>query len=190
MRDIYMVAEDVLAWLGPATEAIDPDDRSANYTDIVSRTYWTRVWIIQEFVLGKKVTLQRGHIRHGWDNFHTEFPKDIRQGGQHMRRLFELKKRYKTQSYGLNIAEAIKFALNSEATDPRDKVYGVLGLVERTRDVVTPDYTLSPCQVYCRAIDYIILSRRPEGRPSVVDCNIKRCNGQGCGSLAKLIDIC
>lgn len=40
MRDIYMVAEDVLSWLGLATKGIDlDDDKSGIYMDIVSRPY-------------------------------------------------------------------------------------------------------------------------------------------------------
>lgn len=134
--------------------------------------------------------LQRGHVRHDWDNFDSEFPKDAREGGKQMRRFFELKRKYKAQRNGLKMAEAIKFALDSGVTDPRDKVYGVLGLVQRPRHMLTPDYALSTCQVYRRAVHYIMLSQWPEGRPSVADCNIKKCDGKGCGSLAKLVDVC
>jgi hypothetical protein len=205
MRDIYMVAENVLVWLGPATEGIDPDDQARVYTDIASRTYWTRVWVIQEFVLGKKVRLQRGHVRHDWDDFYDQFPKDVTQGGKQMRRLFDLKKRYTAQSRGLDLREAITFALGSEATDPRDKVYGVLGLVQRNSmshtEAVTADYTLSPCQVYHRVYSHILSSQAmgmPVWRARGVyaspalqnNCKAKRCKGQGCGSFDKLISIC
>jgi hypothetical protein len=198
MRDIYMVAEDVLAWLGPATEGIDLDDKPRVYMDIVSRPYWTRVWIIQEFVLGKKVILQCGNVRHDWDDFYNEFPRDIRQGGKQMRRLSHLKTRYKDQKRGLDLAEAIKFALSSEATDPRDKVYGVLGLVQMNSftETVTPDYTLSPCEVYHRVIRPIWISRSKGAISQLLmsapkkDHDLKRCDGQKCGSLNKVIRAC
>jgi hypothetical protein len=203
MRDIYSVTEDVLAWLGPAAEGIDPDDRLRIYTDIASRPYWTRVWIIQEFVLGKKVRLQRGHVQHDWDDFDHEFPGDVRQDVKHMYWLFELKKRYKAQIRGLSLAEAIKFALGSEATDSRDRVYGVLGLVPRNsrsfiRAAGTAAYTLSPCQVYHRAFCYILPTRSMRLLESGVypdsalknNCKTPQCDGQKCGSLNKLIGIC
>lgn len=105
--------------------------------------------------------LQCGDVRHDWDDFYAEFPKDVRQGGKQMRRLSHLKRRYKAQKRGLDLAEAIKFALSSEATDPQDKVYGVLGLVQMNSfiETVTPDYTLSPCEVYHRVIRPIWISR-------------------------------
>jgi hypothetical protein len=69
MRDIYMVAEEVLVWLGPAeredalsrqspvAQDFDTNDALDVYLDIASRPYWTRVWIIQEFVLGRNIVL-------------------------------------------------------------------------------------------------------------------------------------
>jgi hypothetical protein len=54
MRDIYMVADDVVAFLGPVTPSLDPDDKARAFLDISRRPYWDRLWIIQEFVLGKK----------------------------------------------------------------------------------------------------------------------------------------
>jgi hypothetical protein len=147
------------------------------------------------------VRLQRGHVRHDWDDFYDQFSKDIRQGVKQMRRLFDLKKRYTVQSHGLDLREAITFALGSEATDPRDKVYGVLGSVQRNSrsytEAVTADYTLSPCQVYCRVYSQIMTWNMPFMTAGVIpdlsikdNCKAKRCKGQGCRSFDKLISIC
>jgi hypothetical protein len=157
MRDIYMVADDVVAFLGPATPGLGRDDKAGAFLDISRRPYWDRLWIIQEFVLGKNLKLQCGHLCLDWNSFSKEFPKDrdIRAEGKQMLRLFDFKKRYNAERYGIDIAEAIKFALNSQASDPRDKVYGVMGLVQTSSRLETlrADYNLSACQVYQQAAD-------------------------------------
>jgi hypothetical protein len=184
MRDIYMVAEGVLAWLGPATPDLDPEDGSAVYKDMISRQYWTRVWIIQEFILGRNVVLQCGHVLYDWDKLNNSFPsRHDRRGGEKLHRLFDLKRRLGPNVKALPASEAFRFAHESEATDPRDKIYGVLGLIHmrhglappdnlsRTRQknlqrmivensidgVLWPDYRLSLCHVFSQAIKILRL---------------------------------
>jgi hypothetical protein len=202
MRDIYMVAEDVVAFLGPATPGLDPNDKAGVYLDIASRPYWNRLWIIQEFVLGRHVRLQCGRVRHDWNSFHNGFPEEAQEGGTQMRRLFDLKTRYKAQRQNLDIAEAIQFALSSQASDPRDKVYGVLGLVgiDRRGAAFKADYNLSACQVYQQAAHYIsgnkdlpsssmpTKSTPPKKAPR--DYHVpKRCDGQKCGSFNGMLRV-
>lgn len=96
MRDIYMVADVVLTWLGTATPDLDPEDASAVYQDIISRSYWNRVWIIQEFILGKKVVLQCGHVLYDWDKLDKKPPsRHDRRGGKKPHRLNDWNKRDK-----------------------------------------------------------------------------------------------
>ncbi|KAF2824852.1 hypothetical protein CC86DRAFT_253717, partial [Ophiobolus disseminans] len=93
------------------------------------------------------------------------------------------------------IAEAIKFALGSAATDPRDKVYGVLGLVHfgSAFHILKPDYTLSSCQVYHQVLEIIRYEPPVFGSNPLLwkekkekDHNQKRCDGQKCGCLNKV----
>lgn len=46
-----------------------------------------------------------------------------------------------------------------EASDPRDLVYGILGLVE-SKDLIEPDYELSIAQVFTRAAFHIVRERQ------------------------------
>lgn len=189
MRDIYMVAEDVLAWLGPAAPGIDPENGRELYEDIISRPYWGRVWIIQEFVLGKKVVFQCGHTLYDWENLYDSFPpKHERRGGEHLHRLIDLKRKFGAGIKGLNMSEAIQFAHGSEATDPRDKIYGIQGLVwaDRRFKMVRPDYGLSLCEVYYQVIKILVPDmelRMPAGglkKGSPKGCQGKRCDGLEC----------
>ncbi|KAH7389383.1 heterokaryon incompatibility protein-domain-containing protein [Phaeosphaeria sp. MPI-PUGE-AT-0046c] len=201
MRDIYMVAEDVLAWLGPATEGIDPESPHAAYEDVAYRPYWSRVWIIQEFVLGKKVLLQCGHTLYDWEELHESSPsKRERCGGENLRRLLDLKRKFgaeRRERRGLEIAEAMMCAQRSEATDPRDKVYGVLGLISRSSisTMLQPDYALSICEVYSQVIKVLtltpallmqdLLSPDLKKHETLEQGCGKRCNGVTCGTVDK-----
>lgn len=67
MQGIYMLASGVLVWLGPGTpetesamKAIEKFDKQAwqtyefqvNFMEIMYRDWFTRIWVVQEFVLG------------------------------------------------------------------------------------------------------------------------------------------
>jgi hypothetical protein len=199
MRDIYMVAEDVLVWLGPAAESVDASDAAALFKDIAARPYWTRVWIIQEFVLASKVIIQCGHVRVPWDDFYTRFPREARPGRRKnckMTGVFQLKRTYKPLEQGLDITEALRFSFRSEASNPRDHVYGVLGFVQPNRFVpeFSVDYTLSPCQVYLSVFEYVnrlrAHQRRPLQWPECKDHDRKECDGKECGTRDMLVSIC
>jgi hypothetical protein len=229
MRDIYMVAEEVLVWLGPAEQEdalswlnpvaqdFDTNEALDIYLDIASRPYWTRVWIIQEFVLGRNIVLQCGHVLRTLKDFDVEFPTEIRQaakqrpGAQQMRCLFDLKKRYKFPGPGLDIGQAIKFAASSEATDPRDKVYGVLGLVgiHAHAEPLKVDYNLSPCEVYRKVVGHLhyqhachvpvlllVIVTSKIAQLSKQDAlaekphDAKQCDGLRCGALNEVKYLC
>lgn len=60
IRNIYRSAQEVLCWLGPATpDTLSPDTNSFS-RDVMQRSYWHRVWIIQEFVLARSISLMCG----------------------------------------------------------------------------------------------------------------------------------
>jgi hypothetical protein len=57
----------------------------------------------------------------------------------------------------IGLAQALVWSKDSLATDPRDKIYGIVGLVSRGLGVeIEPDYTKSLCAVYCTAICTIL----------------------------------
>lgn len=62
----------------------------------------------------------------------------------------------KTRFYG-TIVEALSRCRSLEATDPRDRVYGVLSLVKglSDRDVII-NYELSVCEVYCNVVKFAL----------------------------------
>lgn len=161
MRDIYLRAENVVVWLGEATKESDSRQSRSAIADIASREYWTRAWVIQEFVLPGKVILRCGDKTFDWGQLFDQFSLYTAFADSPMWDLFAMKRRqkgFKIENFRikLHLLDAIQYASKAQSSDPRDKVYAMLGLAEREEAAeVTIDYRLSPCEVYCQALQVV-----------------------------------
>ncbi|KAB8207187.1 heterokaryon incompatibility protein-domain-containing protein [Aspergillus parasiticus] len=169
MGDLYRQAQKVLVWLGPGTaesdlvfdicaegnqKAIDLQGSSGNALDMVyRRSYWTRLWIIQELFLARDAIVFCGSKSAPWSSFRRlttavrgDFVLggftgvDIQLGssplGLHTRTMLgQLDK--KDGEYSIlnktidNIV--IKFG-QAQCRDVRDRVFGLLGLAKMQED--------------------------------------------------------
>lgn len=90
MRRVYQTASTVLVWLGPRTDDTDAAMRSiekfdkpfwqtydfqVKFMEILYRPWFTRIWVVQEFVLGKSPTesprIGCGNVWVPWISFMT-----------------------------------------------------------------------------------------------------------------------
>ncbi|CAH0017190.1 unnamed protein product [Clonostachys rhizophaga] len=174
MRDIFQKATLVVAWLGPdyndSSVAMEDfrgqlralrnpeyeweDDQryfelQLNLRRFLSRPYWSRVWIIQELCVAQRILLACGKRTVPWEIFQAEAQGDPERSTHPT--LMEL--RTKLQSSKMSLGSLLTFSAQSLSTDPRDRVFGLLGMA--TGDSIggiVPDYTMSPCRVFCCAI--------------------------------------
>ena len=121
-----------------------------NLGRLLQRRYFSRVWVIQELLLASQVTIRADDL---------ELRMDAATSETILRRhpnfewsdtsapWMELACRGKLSRF--NIMQVMALTANSKASDPRDKVYGLLGLVDKDSpgDSLPPDYSLSPIQV-------------------------------------------
>ena len=142
---------------------------------LIRLPYWKRYWIVQEFVLAQNARLlcgfefvsreefvrmiceysspSTGHfvstqLSMGWVDHHV-VGRIVKIGT------------WQSQESSIHLAEAMDRTRTSDATDPRDKVFAILGLVtEGAGQSIAVDYTHSPCTVYCRAIDAMMEDRQ------------------------------
>jgi hypothetical protein len=129
--------------------------------------YWTRLWIVQEIMLAKDIFIMCGKTILPWKdlrNFCTEglenLPLDAKQVvpeqvlwlAQHS----SLAIRYKYQ-------DLLRAFCTNVCKDPRDKIYGLQGLVEELDKMNTGeiDYTKPVHVVYQDTIKAMLLSRSP-----------------------------
>lgn len=130
------------------------DDRSApkaarGVEDLLTRSYWERVWIIQEIAKAAEVQLYCGP--HRLDLQMLLYASTVLKGSipPRLTALISTIARFRTQEqiqFGGNsrmtLGEALIVTRHSLATDPRDKIYALLGLTSDGNDLVpTPTYT-------------------------------------------------
>ena len=133
---------------------------------IEEQPYWDRVWIIQEIVVAQKVLLMHGSKTLDWRSFvdflrllsndHFAVSYSNPKCGQprlhaSSHRSFIL--RLSRWPRSVDLAQALHWSSTSQATDVRDKVYALLGLVTSGDGAsLIADYGLSPCVVFCLAV--------------------------------------
>jgi hypothetical protein len=126
-----------------------------------------RSWVIQEIVLAKNLTIHYGmakidldqilncvkairtnHVRHvdsllgfpGWTRDHSQ---EFRNATIQLYNLANIRSRHRDGS-AVNFLEILESFRHSKVTDPRDKVYSLLGLASETyRSGIVPDYSTS-----------------------------------------------
>ncbi|PON21925.1 hypothetical protein TGAM01_v209181 [Trichoderma gamsii] len=199
MGDIYRQARVVLVWLGPATPESDvifdmcethavsaEDDALAAISweeevgdaldTIYQRSYWTRLWIIQELLLARSIVFFCGPKLTTWSVF-RRLPRsvkgifyeggltggDIKLGstprGRHARSLLSALER-RSSKEDQTEQQLYKLVVDfgkAQCLDNRDRVFGLLGLAgqnstERQSLDVLADYSAEPCELFVRLL--------------------------------------
>lgn len=179
MRTIYSNATRVKVWLGKSTRGSDDalaildhmgrkipftdirfhgkelNEKHAMYMDeLMNRPWWTRVWVQQEHILAKDITLHCGLGS-------TEFSPILKTGGdlvdflerkesrltRCLQPIFDSALSYGNHNgnsgYDLTFAEILARGCFKDCTDVRDSIYGFLGLArEDVVDAIKPDYSI------------------------------------------------
>lgn len=185
--------------------------------DVLSRAWFTRVWVFQEAVVSKTVSLQCGHRRIPWDDFvkatvrqprrHDLYGESLRQQDlfESVSRIWEARVAFHVSQHQVHnlprwyeeeqqrtpgqdkntstdILDMMVRARGLEATDPRDKIFALLGLSTGFdwAGLGTIDYGRSVAGVYTafardvmtarddyKALSYLGRKPSPDGEPWV-----------------------
>jgi Heterokaryon incompatibility protein (HET) len=151
---------------------LDSSELCGHLIRLFDLPWWKRTWTIQEFVLAKKLVFQcarslvtRETMYMARENFwshkdrccllnkldfpHPELGLSLSESFVQPAKLDFISK---TRGHSYNVLAGIAAFCKREVTDPRDKVYGMLGLgTGQYANLVEPDYTLSPEKV-CEAV--------------------------------------
>ncbi|KAK5086752.1 hypothetical protein LTR05_003920 [Lithohypha guttulata] len=169
MGEIYSAADSVYAWLGPQTCKSDKvfdfveqsrllrsegepywkiynsnSDALDSLEDITSRTYWTRLWIIQEIVLAKRLWLFCGSRLISWDDLQfvlagsKSHSSSLASGRS---RLLHYLKESRESTNSIPLSRLVHKFISAECQDGRDKIYALLALAhEESKRRVKVDY--------------------------------------------------
>jgi Heterokaryon incompatibility protein (HET) len=159
MAHIYSRAKQVIVWLGTLNgplagtsyaeqEAVEL--KQDEVKDLCNRPYWKRVWIVQEIGAATQLQLRwgAGFKSDSWDCFFQySIPRGIESQIAPAMKLYHSRQGRHGDNFLLaNLMEACKDSLCAE---PRDKVYGYVGIAHDCQDGSFPiDYSKSLFELY------------------------------------------
>jgi hypothetical protein len=139
--------------------------------------YWKRVWVIQEVVVANEILVCYGYRTIPWEKFSKviKILSDLSETGElrgyiSMFRftgpaiLDRLRRRREIKGEGWPLGTLLKLCLGMQSTNPRDKIYGLLGLqdpitdhadilylrLKNQRSQLSPSLSIEPRQVLAR----------------------------------------
>ncbi|KAF2246892.1 HET-domain-containing protein [Trematosphaeria pertusa] len=162
MGSIYAGAATVVVWLGPASEDSDaafdfihcafrshnwsakdasPDDPGLRaFTKLPDRSYWSRLWIIQEFVLAKEIVLWCGCKQIDWEKFSLarnlvlKLTPNLRSKIGSLGPCDQIRK---LDKHEITLERLLSETCDSLCENPHDKIFGLLGLLPTFESGVT-----------------------------------------------------
>lgn len=160
MGEVYTKAESVIAWLGePQSPQWDTFNDVQMRLEVIRCEYWTRVWVLQEFRLARRVNLLFGDI------VIAIIDKDLRDSGLIGRldmapgataiasrlMVFQGSGRENIDEwmYDLTAASRMKCGI------PHDRIYGLLGLWSGMAEFPI-DYSKAAPEVFWDAMDFCL----------------------------------
>ncbi|RSL78146.1 hypothetical protein CEP51_008461 [Fusarium floridanum] len=186
MSDIYKSAVFVLVWFGPSCEkalhlvaTADPAKLRAvykPYTDrfqksefseplipLLESDYWSRMWIVQEFVLAQDLVFASGSVLVPWDRAKHLFPDlcahlGSDEIGSAVTLVNERRQHEFLQKQGIrpDLHELLRRFRLMNCSDPRDRVFALSGLLGESPDaagnILIVDYSLTPAQLSLRIL--------------------------------------
>jgi hypothetical protein len=133
--------------------------------DILNRPWFTRTWILQELVLSRDPLVQCGRLRTRWTRLYALFSRVAAwpAGDLAIRVPLGMETtRLQFQQRDTTLLGLLSARRGVAATDPRDVVYALLGMLGERAAADLPenfvDYSLSVEQVYIRTARYILES--------------------------------
>jgi hypothetical protein len=200
MQRIFSLAQYVIAWLGEADEhsshaimALASRSKHWHFAEesredfskferdlpvpfdyqnsLFTRAYWSRLWIVQEFVIPRNMIIMCGTMTCSWSELESVSKmvagSNVSSNRDPVWRLFNLKHEYRvlreknikphTRSYDM-----VGLFRNHECADPRDKIFGLSGLFSIKDDTADDahafvvDYSLAPKEVLTRFMSYVL----------------------------------
>lgn len=170
MDVIYSGAEEVLCWLGSSQEPEEDAEAMRVILDeshgssskmfkinpgaaLFEKPYWQRLWIVQEFLLAKKIVILFGSHRMELDVVRKFLDRE--KSIVMKPAIASLLKKRDAGSTKMDLKYAMGKYLRQECQDPRDKVYGLSGLLHPEQRVPI-DYSKDKLAVFTDVLNVLL----------------------------------
>ena len=144
----------------------DADDKALQ--SVFNRMYFMRVWVLQEFAGCSKTTVRGGSHSMDvetflfatmwlWRAFDPHCLVGLK-GYARVLNVFHVRTTVREGSEGVNLLDILVTGRETSASDPRDKVFGLVGLLddELVSGSIRPDYSKTVQQVYTDVAKHLI----------------------------------
>ncbi|PMD49667.1 uncharacterized protein K444DRAFT_670555 [Hyaloscypha bicolor E] len=151
----------------PVEESNPPAYKGSTLTAfhrLCQRPWFFRTWVIQEKALSKAAIVCCGSDSAAWNDIFRPLIRHIEPAYYPIRGLdYQIRARQLHDLHGLRDAggtgpgayrSVLKYSQFSQATDPKDKVYGIFGLLKR--GLMSVEYGLDVQEIYCKFTQAII----------------------------------
>jgi hypothetical protein len=155
MAYIFSRAKEVIVWLGTSgptgSMTREKGARALTYEavrELCSKSYWRRVWIVQEVGAATQLQVRWATASDSWDAFfgHVVNRGEVSNTDPAMKLSHQREGRHGDSFLLANLMETCKESLCEE---PRDKVYGYVGIAHDCQDGSFPiDYSKSLFELY------------------------------------------
>ncbi|KAH7081384.1 heterokaryon incompatibility protein-domain-containing protein [Paraphoma chrysanthemicola] len=142
-----------------------PPKALAGLAELFSRSYWERVWIIQEVAKASVVIVRCGKLVM---DLHTllrlrTYCRQLPDRTQTLLAAISKFRARELRNHGrMSLVQALTTSRSSVSTDERDKIYALLGLAGDSEDLVPlPTYVTSASEVFEELTRKVIESRQP-----------------------------
>jgi len=169
------------------SEQVNNSDEWIGLQALLRRSYWTRIWIVQEFVLARELILHCGDQSISWNEFSTSLEQirtlKINKYSDVLEYLLETATNNVdsvNESVGAKIVsmrdravtgrkhrllELFESTKNSKCCDRRDRVFALLGLASDVHeDSIVVDYTRSAIAIQADVMNFFRHQPQSQGR--------------------------
>ncbi|KAH7079908.1 heterokaryon incompatibility protein-domain-containing protein [Paraphoma chrysanthemicola] len=131
---------------------------------IVSRPWFTRIWVVQELALSKIAHVRIGNYHFPWKPFAafmSWLPHHKLDPSRHGA-LTEAMAKVTQAKTDVHFASQLCRTVHLSASDPRDKVFSILGISGFSGERIMPDYTKSVQRVFSEAMAVMLQDEKLE----------------------------
>jgi hypothetical protein len=132
--------------------------------------YWSRVWILQEIICARDCVLSCGNMSIPWNNLSNydalRGPSPSSGHEMFLPNIIFRSQSYSNGTRGWDLQWLLIDFYDSGCTDPRDRIFAVLGLLRKdtidgdTLPIMEPDYSKTNFEVYEDVIQYFQTSMK------------------------------
>ena len=177
MGQIYTACTQVVVYLGPDVAPVLPAGRHPRrmrlaefgksggtglgpsgvqgVEELLKRRYFSRLWVVQELILSPRVVIRIGDI-------------DFQSDGTTSGRLWELEAKAlapwvqhtsRGAPLGLDLVRMMQLTFSTSCADPRDRLFGLMGVVSNKSSNFEPDYSLPVQAVFIGLFAHLLLAK-------------------------------